>query len=47
MINLFYGGDVVFFFLSTLGLCKKAVLINDLSEQQRMKKSARTAALGI
>lgn len=28
-------------------LCKKAVLINDLSKQQRMKKSARTAAQGI
>jgi len=41
------GGDVVVFFFPSPGLCKKAVLINGLSKQQRMKKSARTATQGI
>lgn len=37
MINLLYGGDIgvfflFFFFLPPQGLCKNAVLINDLSK---------------
>lgn len=36
-----------FFFFFPSGLCKKAVLINDLSKQQRIKKYARIAAQGI
>lgn len=47
MINLFYGGESFFFFFPSQGLCKKAVLIHDLSKQQGMKKSARTALQGI
>lgn len=45
--SILWGGFFLFFFFSSQGLCKKAVLIHDLSKQQGVKKSARTAFQGI